>query len=222
MNNNLSLSPSSQSLSSSSSSCEDSENEIVLDLHSNSSDNESHSEDYMSDASMDLSVGFHEDVIDNDNIFNFYEICEIEEHFADSEKCEGQYIIGLIGGIINNKFIDTFASGVTPSTFFRFSYISVLYYLVYSSIFYISGPKKIDIIKIHINSDNVYVSIIKTYWLRLIQRHWKHAFRERNCVIKLRGLPRNIFHFQCNGRHPNGLNHLPGLRGLLSCYNKLY
>jgi len=163
---------------------------------------------------------FDEDLIDNDNIFHFYEICELEEHFMDSEKREGQYVIGLIGGIINNKFVDTFASGVTPDTFFRFSYVSILYYLAYSSIFYISGPKKIDIIKIHINSDNVYVSIVKTHWLRLIQRHWKREYKEREVIIKLRGLPRNIFHFQYKGCYPNGLEFLPGLRGLLSCYGR--
>jgi hypothetical protein len=171
--------------------------------------------------SLDFSVGeFDEDLIDNDNIFHFYEICELEEHFMDSEKREGQYVIGLTGGIINNTFVDTFASGVTPDTFFIFSYVSILYYLVYSSIFYISGPKKIDIIQIHINSEHIYVSIVKTYWLRLIQRHWKRVFRERSVIIKLRGLPRNIFHFQYKGSYPTGLEFLPGLRGLLSCYRR--
>ena len=193
---------------------EDNDDENILDLHSN----ESYSETYMSDASLDLSMGFDEDLIDNDNIFHFYEICELEEHFIDSEKYDGQYVIGLIGGFINDIFVDTFACAVTPTTFFKFSYISILYYLVYSSIFYISGPKKIDIIKIHINSDNVYVAIVKTYWLRLIQRHWKRAFREKQAIIKLRGLPRNIFYFQYRGMYPHGLGVLPGLQGLLSCY----
>jgi hypothetical protein len=204
----------------SSSSSED-ESEIVLDLHSQSSDSLHSDSPSIDSASLDFSVGeFDDDLIDNDNIFHFYEICDLEEHFMDSEKREGQYVIGLIGGIINNKFVDTFASGVTPDTFFRFSYVSILYYLVYSSIFYISGPKKIDIIQIHINSDDVYVSIVKTHWLRLIQIHWKRAYKERNVIIKLRGLPRNIFHFQYKGSYPNGLEFLPGLRGLLSCYGR--
>jgi hypothetical protein len=199
-----------------SSSEDENENETVLDLHSGSSDSPS-----IDSASLDFSIGeFDEDLIDNDNIFHFYEICELEEHFMDSEKREGQYVIGLIGGIINNTFVDTFASGVTPDTFFRFSYVSILYYLAYSSIFYISGPKKIDIIQIHINSEHIYVSIVKTYWLRLIQRHWKRAYKEREVIIKLRGLPRNIFHFQYKGSYPSGLEFLPGLRGLLSCYGR--
>jgi len=210
---------SSASASASSSSSED---ETVLDLHSGSSESSDSSDSPSIDsASLDFSIGeFDEDLIDNDNIFHFYEICELEEHFMDSEKREGQYVIGLTGGIINNTFVDTFASGVTPDTFFRFSYVSILYYLVYSSIFYISGSKKIDIIQIHINSDHVYVSIVKTHWLRLIQRHWKRVFRERSVIIKLRGLPRNIFHFQYKGSYPSGLEFLPGLRGLLSCYGR--
>jgi hypothetical protein len=204
-----------------SSSSED-EDETILDLHSNSNSDGSDSDsdlDSQGSVSLDFSIGgFDEDVIDNDNIFHFYEICELEEDFIDSDKHDGQYVIGLIGGVINNKFVDIFASGVTPSTFFKFSYISILYYLVYSSIFYINGPKKIDIIKIHINSDNVYVSIVKTYWLRLIQRHWKRAYSERSAIIKLRGLPCNIYYFQYRGKYPDGLKNLPGLVGLLSCY----
>lgn len=170
----------------------------------------------------DPPLEFDDDMVDSDNIYNFYEICEYEDEFIDSEKLDGQYVIGLNSGFINDKFNDTFACGVSVQSFFRFPYISILYYLVYSSIFQVAGPKKIDIIKIHINSDNVYVSIIKTHWLRLIQRHWRTAFNERKTIIKMRGIPRNIFHFQYKGTYPDGLQILPSIRGLLSSYNSHY
>jgi len=163
-------------------------------------------------------------IYDNDDIFHFYEIGDLEEEFLDSNKYDGQYVIGLTSGPTNTMSggIDNgiFACGVTPSTFFRYSYVAVLYYLVYSSIFHITGPKKIDIIKIHITQDHVYLAITKTYWIRIIQRHWKRAFKERSTVITLRSNPRNVFYFQYHGRYPEGMNYLPGLPGLLSCYNK--
>ena len=163
-------------------------------------------------------------VVDNNDIFHFYEIGDLEEEFLDSDKHDGQYVIGLTSGATNMMIgaIDNgiLASEVTPGTFFKYSYVAILYYLVYSSIFHIPGPKKIDIIKIHITQDHVYLAITKTHWLRLIQRHWKRAFKERKSVIALRSNPRNVFYFQYNGRYPEGMNYLPQLLGLLSCYNK--
>jgi hypothetical protein len=163
-------------------------------------------------------------VLDNEDIFHFYEIGELEEEFLDSDKYDGQYVIGLSSGTTNmmsgNISNGIFACGVTPSTFFRYSYVALLYYLVYSSIFCITGPKKIDIIKIHVTPDSVYLAITKTYWLRIIQRHWKRALKERKTLITLRSNPRNVFHFQYHGKYPDGINYLPGLTGLLSCYNK--
>jgi hypothetical protein len=163
-------------------------------------------------------------IVDNNDIFHFYEIGDLEEEFLDSDKYDGQYIIGLTSGSTNTMGggIDNgiFACGVTPSTFFRYSYVAVLYYLVYSSIFHIAGLKKIDIIKIHITHDHVYLAITKTYWLRIIQRHWKRAFKERKIVITLRSIPRNVLYFQYHGRYPEGINRLPGISGLLSCYKK--
>jgi hypothetical protein len=163
-------------------------------------------------------------IYDNDDIFHFYEIGDLEEEFLDSNKYDGQYVIGLTSGSTNTMSggIDNgiFACGVTPSTFYRYSYVALLYYLVYSSIFCITGPKKIDIIKIHVTPDSVYLAITKTYWLRIIQRHWKRALKERKTLITLRSNPRNVFHFQYHGKYPDGMNYLPGLTGLLSCYNK--
>jgi hypothetical protein len=163
-------------------------------------------------------------IVDNDDIFHFYEIGDTEEEFLDSDKYDGQYIIGLTSGATNMMCGEIsngiFASGVTPSTFFRYSYVAILYYLIYSSIFHIRGPKKVDIIKIHITNDGVYLAITKTYWLRMIQRHWKRAFKERKVVVRLRSIPRNVLHFQYHGRYPQGMNYLPGIHGLLSCYDK--
>jgi hypothetical protein len=165
-------------------------------------------------------------VVDNDDIFHFYEIGDLEEEFLDSDKYDGQYIIGLTSGSINTMGggIDNgiFASGVTPNTFFKYSYLAILYYLVYSSIFHIHGLKKIDIIKIHITQDHVYLAITKTYWLRIIQRHWKRAFKERKTVVTLRSNPRNVLYFQYHGRYPEGMNYLPGISGLLSYYKKMH
>jgi hypothetical protein len=65
---------------------------------------------------------------------------------------------------------------VTPVSFFKYSYSDVVNYLHNYSIIYVNNPK-IDIFQLHINRD-YYNVILKTYWIRLIQRHWKKICKE--------------------------------------------
>jgi hypothetical protein len=62
--------------------------------------------------------------------------------------------------------------------------------------------------------------IIKTYWIRLIQRHWKKTYKMRMDFIQLRKRLSNQRYFELKGRYIIGSNVLPpSLNGMLGGYS---
>jgi hypothetical protein len=60
------------------------------------------------------------------------------------------------------------------------------------------------------------IAILKTFWLRIIQKKWKKVFQERKEVIKQRNSLSNLSIREMRGRWPESCYNLPGLRGMLS------
>ena len=56
------------------------------------------------------------------------------------------------------------------------------------------------------------ICIIKTYWLRIIQRTWKRIYKERQLIIQKRKNPLCIFYFQQNGKWPKDCCIFPSLK----------
>lgn len=60
------------------------------------------------------------------------------------------------------------------------------------------------------------VAILKTHWLRLIQKTWKKIFQQRLNVTKQRKNPRNICYREITGKWQSKCNHMPSIKGMLS------
>lgn len=60
------------------------------------------------------------------------------------------------------------------------------------------------------------IAILKTFWLRIIQRKWKKVFKHRNEIIKLRCNPSNLRHREIHGKWPSNCDNFPTLNGMLS------
>jgi len=60
------------------------------------------------------------------------------------------------------------------------------------------------------------ISIIKTIWLKLIQRNWKRIVKERKSCISRRCNQNVINYREIYGKWPNDCLHYPSLRGMLS------
>jgi hypothetical protein len=107
------------------------------------------------------------------------------------------------------------ASSLSVDTFFKYNIDSILYYLYYSSIF---GTLRydVDIMKLYINSNGCYTVSVKTYWLRLVQRHIKKFYINKIGILIKRVLTNN--YFQTTRDYPINLR-VPTLYGILSCYN---
>ena len=59
------------------------------------------------------------------------------------------------------------------------------------------------------------VAIIKTIWIKIIQRKWKKVYAERNKIIKIRMQYSSLKTREITGRWPQSCNYLPTLYGLL-------
>jgi hypothetical protein len=60
------------------------------------------------------------------------------------------------------------------------------------------------------------VSILKTFWIKIIQRTWKNILSERKKIIKLRCNLNSIFYREINGKWPTFCLNYPSLKGMLA------
>ena len=60
------------------------------------------------------------------------------------------------------------------------------------------------------------VAIIKTFWLRLVQRNWKRVYSEKKRIIRLRYNPISLFYRALHGKWPSNSLHEPSLIGMLN------
>ena len=152
---------------------------------------------------------------DNESLYSSYEnddtLDKIYKHDYSflKYKQNKKYYIGL-AAIVDSIYL--LAHTVTPKSLFKYTYNNILAYLYNYSIIPIKSPK-IDIFQLYI-IDNCYSVVIKTHWIRLIQRHWKKVYKTRTDTLRKRALsgnyyPQSVF---------NKYNQLHGLHGMMSHY----
>ena len=64
-------------------------------------------------------------------------------------------------------------------------------------------------------SGNETVAILKTFWLRIVQRTWKRVFRERCNILNIRKTMYALYFRQIHGSWPANCARLPELKGML-------
>ena len=155
---------------------------------------------------------YEDEFIENQYIEESHRIYESEQAL-DTEKQDGKYYIGSAVLIRNRYYIMN--TSITATTFMNFPISSILFYLYEFSLFYFV-KNRIEIMKLYIHPVTMeYIVVLKTYWLRIVQRRWRRILRERAEVLRKRCSIANIQHRLVYGRHQTGLNVLPGLYGML-------
>ena len=157
-----------------------------------------------------------EEGIEYDSIHN-----EDAEHFY-TEKEHNNYYIGLCHSYCTPSYIHylLLSTSVSAKTFFNHPYKNVNNYLYYYGLIRVPNHN-IQIMQLKINTFNgmeSYNVIIKTYWLRLIQRHWKKIYKQRFSIITQRIKPINQQYKSIHGNYPSHISNLPSLYGMLSIY----
>jgi len=180
---------------------------------SNSSESDS---DDLSLSNNSILIEFDEYSDDEEDEYTIDEIHRDEELFLDSEKRNDHYYIGLYKHIRYDQLL-VFLNAISVKTFYKYSYIHVLKYLYYYSSVRLHQPK-VEIMKLHILNDGTYSVVLKTHWIRLIQRHWRKALQIRKQMMKKQMHLWSLYYREIRGKFPRGLNNMPTLSGLMRQY----
>jgi hypothetical protein len=116
-------------------------------------------------------------------------------------------------------------SRIMPSTYFKYENQHICEYLTEASCSEnVSQRSYPDIMQLEIETIttasglqcDIYKVIIKTHWLKIVQRRWKKVMEKRMMTIRGRGSHMNRRFMEITGTHLPALANLPGLRGCLN------
>jgi hypothetical protein len=174
---------------------------------------DSNSDDGLSNDSIIIEFDQYSD--DEEDEYTIDEIYRDEQNFLDSEKQNEKYYIGLYK---NTKYQNNLLlNAISAKSFYKYSFIHVLKYLYYYSLVRLYQPN-VEIMKLYILNDGTYSVVLKTHWIRLIQRHWRKALQMRKQIMKKQMHVRSLHYREIHGKFPNGMNKMPMLIGLISQY----
>lgn len=156
-----------------------------------------------------------EDDLDPPHVIRIYE--EDAEHVY-AEKEDRHYYIGACRCIPSRR-IFLLKNSVSARTFFRNPIAHISSYLEYMH-FQMTIRPAIQIMQLYILPDYTYSVIIKTHWIRLVQRHWRSTFNERQKIIVGRKTPQALLCWEMTGHFPKGLRQFPSLQGMLHQYSR--
>ena len=151
-----------------------------------------------------------------DSVYDIIEDIAEEEDEMYVEKQHGSYYLGsaIYVSEYNSILLDV---SVLLSTLFRYTINDIQVYLAdYSLTNHRGLLPSLHIIQLDIRPNGEYCAIVKTFWLKLVQRCWKKQFAKRQHTIQMRGSIPAQNHFALTGTYPPGLRHIPGLRGMLA------
>jgi hypothetical protein len=179
------------------------EDQIIVEGSEDDSDNISYSSNGSSDWSSDSTIR------NNNDIYMIYDDEDME--YIDEEKKNLKYYIGLPAYIeTENEFV--LMSTISPAAFHKYNINTITEYIYQYSIMYIPHPTP-HILQLFIKSDGVYSVIIKTYWLRIIQRTWRNICKKRRLIEKKAMQLSYLRSREIGGT----LLNYPGLYGMLQC-----
>jgi hypothetical protein len=164
---------------------------------------------------------------DDDDYYGDHAMALDERGFRRLEKKDGQYFIGYTQ-YVESESAWLFVYAISARSFFRHSIELVSEYLYEFGHVYHEGAgagagagtsaNAVDILQLCILEDGLYTSIVKTHWIRLIQRHWRKVIGLRRAMWQMRARPSEQLLKQRTGRYSVGLRSMPGLVGMMSHY----
>jgi len=146
----------------------------------------------------------------------FYEIYENEyvNQLINETRQPGKY---YIGNFSVDKTTLLLESTIKSNNFFRFPADVVHDYLYHMGLTQNCLPK-IEVLQLCIEQRNqwiVYTVVVKTFWIRLIQRTWRKIYQQREAILRKRRSINSIRHREIRGKWPAELYVLPGILGML-------
>ena len=186
-----------------------------LEPYSGSDDNESTGlywdiYDFMYDEDADYSEA------DKENNSYLIGSCYLQKY----GRHEGSFSTMMYGDYNDNIYLDI---SLSCKLFYKYKFKEITGYLKaysYGGGYHIDTLNKkttVDIMQLKFEKEGQFchsVVIIKTFWLRLVQRIWKNVFKKRREIEKERSKPSNIKYREIHGKFPDKLNVYPSLKGM--------
>ena len=147
---------------------------------------------------------------DEDEYNRFDDIMEDEE-FNAVEFIEAKRYIG-ISSYDKRHRVNLLAARISPKTFFQYPTSDVMNYLVNYSVIRSNESCKHspEIMQLHIDEHDAYTVILKTHWIRLVQRKWRNVLRQRTQMLRN---PQFVRNRELIGNHSAKV---PGLYGMMN------
>jgi hypothetical protein len=165
----------------------------------------------------DYQSEYYDETSDDNDVVD--EIAYSEEEFQDMDKQHNHYYIGSAIYFPQSNIIQLDIA-VSLETLFSYEIDDISLYLAEYSITNVMRTLPcVHIIQLDIKHDGEYCAIIKTFWLRIVQRAWKKQFAKRQSIIRARRHIAAQRHFELTGTYPRDIRTIPGLRGLLEKYS---
>ena len=110
-----------------------------------------------------------------------YDIYDTDGSYLDAEKEDGEYCIGLVG-YIQNQREPILLSAISPTAFLQHNASEVLRYLIeYSASSVITDPQ-IHLLRVSVDERQTYNVRFKTHGLQRLQRKWRTSLCQRHQV----------------------------------------
>ena len=129
--------------------------------------------------------------------------------YMEEDKVNLSYFIGTYDNTDGTHLL--FGISVSPHTFFEFEFSEIVTYFEFIN----KKRTCIDIMQLVI-VDDVYTVLIKTFWLKVIQRKWRNIFKQRKVVLDIRKTVKCQNYFRINGKYPYDARYFPQYNGMLA------
>lgn len=191
-----------------------------------SDDDDDYSYDYNSNFQINLSSNFiNKNVLLIPEIYNKY----VHGRTFDSDpNIDGQFLV-LQTFYINSEsnMFDFFKYVNNLSNFYKkyykkqFCNLALPHTLLrnYNNIIKHPSYLNIQIGQINYLKGSECVCVIKTFWLKIVQRAWKKVYKKRQIIMNRRYRPDSIIYRQFSGKWPQNCDFIPSIRGMIYQHN---
>lgn len=157
-----------------------------------------------------MAQDYDEEIVEDEKI--------MDDDAHESQIVDGNTYIGL--PIYETNIGLLFGCHVSAQSFYKYDLETVCEFLRdWSCSHLVSDADSPEIMKLVQTKTpsgfTVYSVILKTHWLRLVQRMWRRTLEDRRKVIYGRCSPRNMYARETTGHHLPQYRVMPGLRGCM-------
>ena len=180
---------------------------------------ESESESELSELGSEISLYSEEEDYYTDIIADHIDLMNVLDPVQIIDR---QYYIGCYTVLTykNMQLKLVLENKIHPKTFMKFNSTNISnYFFWYSRMVFLKKPS-VDILQLQIDHYDRYTVIVKTFWIKIIQRTWKRVYVERKKYLEYRRRLSTIRDYELGIRNP--ISRYLGLYGLLTSYNKNY